>query len=113
MGKRKTDLTLAEKIQAIVNKTAANFKDGKVAPGAETDVEIMEKMQSAVLDELSAVGFTQHCIMLMSIALVSAGKAMYACLDDNLKKGADLLYDLTDMAYREATKDSEEQKDET
>jgi len=103
-------ITLAEKIQAIVNKTAANFKDGKVAPGAETDVEIVEKMQEAVLDEMSKVGFTQHCIMLMSIALVSAGKAMYACLDDNLKKGADLLYQITDEALRRTVEDQSDEQ---
>lgn len=106
----KKDLTLADKVQIIVNRTAANFKDGVAAPGAETDVEIVEKMQEAVLDEMSKVGFTQHCIMLMSIALVSAGKSMYACLDENLKKGADLLYQITDEALRRTVEDQSDEQ---
>lgn len=114
MGKRKTDLTLADKLQIIINKAALAISDGNV-PTAQSDTEKVFEMQSAIIDELNKCRNTQYSSMLLAVALVSCGKVIYAQIDEHRQKGVDLLYTLTDQALEktiEAQKEAEHEEAE-
>ena len=103
MGTRKTDMTLADKLQIIVNKLALATSDG-TPPTAQSDTATIYDMQSVIIDEINKCRNTHHSSMLLAVALVSCGKVIYAQLDDHYKKGADLLYTITDRAVEETFK---------